>query len=474
MLIHDRIAELPGGDPVPANTQVYLKRALDDSVVMVRSTDPDGFVTFRGNGSPGPVYMEVSVGNETRIRHGAATNQVGSWYEAEWEVFVRTLSDGVLRFDDDRLEVVPGTGLSVQVRPGSCVASGILAKWHEPETVSLPANGSGHPRHHAVCIAVWTEGPEKGRSEVMLAPGDAEQVSHAHIEAVRPPAATMVVLAQVRVQSGAVVIQESDITDVRLFASPVHGKVVGSEHIMDGAIESAHLATGAVTADKIANNTITAAKLAAGAVTGPKIADGAVTSGKIADGAVGSTKIADGSVTTAKLASLAVTDAKIATGTITGAKLANNTIPEEKLHSTVRTKLNAVGTASGDAAFIDRNFAGNFYVSSWTTLASFNLTLGPGKWLIWSNLNCSAVSHGDNGLGGFRLGGTAAPSGSSLSERNYPLVWGVSRQIVLTGRRIVTHSAQTTYTLNAQARRVSGGQTYIQDGVLYVVAIKVA
>ncbi len=439
MYIHDRIAELPGGIAAPAHTTVHLKRALDDSTVMTASTNADGFVTFVGNGSPGPVYMEVEVGNETRIRHGSATNQVGSWYEGEWEVFVRSMSDGVLRYDAEQMEIKPGTGLSVQVRPGACLAKGILGKWHTAETVSLAANGSGKDRFDAICIAVWTSGAEKGRSEVRVVAGGETTVTNAQIEAARPADATMVVLALVRVQSGAAVIQGSDITDQRKFASGLQPDSVHAEHIADGAVGSAHLATGSVTTAKIADDAITGAKLAANAVGSGHIKDGNITASKYAD----------------------------------------NSIAEAKLAKAVRDKLNAEPASSGGSGitYNDANFnATGAWSGGFRTLGTATISLTPGTWVLETTTTFSARGTYGSGEGSgtftARLTGNGTPQGGAASERIFQTVHGVPRQIILSGRRQVTISANTSFSASIQVSHQSGAPTDFRDGVVYLKAWK--
>src|SRR5690606_34305053 len=99
-----------------------------------------------------------------------------------------------------------------------------------------------------------------------------------------------------------------------------------------------------------------------------------------------------------------------------------------------------------------------------------------GTWVIQTMTTFSARGTYGNGEGSgtftCRLIGNATPQGSSASQRIFQTVQGVPRQVVLSGRREVTHSSTTTYSASAQVSHQSGAPTDFRDGVVYVMAWK--
>ncbi len=424
MIIVDRISQLPNGAAVPAGTAVKLRRESDGTVLDTQLTDISGWVTFRANGSPGPVYTEVTVGGETRYRYGRAVAQVGSWYEGEWSSFMAMVQPGVITsMNPDALLVVPGTGLQVRVSPGSAMAEGILGQYYNYENLAIASNGSGNPRYDMIVMQLHVAGSQHGRVVITVVQGSPAATP---VEPAITPLADVaqLVLARVRVQSGASSILSGDITDRRQKASfTPPGSVTGLE-IAEGAISSYHVQDGSIMAVDLADGSVTGPKIAAGAVAQNKIADGAVNNAKIEDGTIAGAKlayrtienddlkddsvdsrvlapgavatadIADASVTLAKMAPNSVDSSKIVNGTIQNNDIADGSIGEAKLASSVVAKLNL--SAGAPTILVERSTTKTNYAST-STILSRSVTLGAGSysWFVVGTLRCTGETSGD-------------------------------------------------------------------------------
>ena len=160
---------------------------------------------------------------------------------------------------------------------------------------------------------------------------------------------------------------------------------IDSEHYVDGSIDTAHigdsqvttakLASDAVTTVKITNANVTAEKLATNAVTTAKIADNAITQAKMADDSVGAAELADGSVGAAALASNAVTNAKVADNAIGTSELVNDAVTTVKIadNAVTMAKLSS-GTLPTDISIASANIPDSTILT--TDIADDAVTVG--------------------------------------------------------------------------------------------------
>lgn len=126
-------------------------------------------------------------------------------------------------------------------------------------------------------------------------------------------------------------------------------------------------------------------------------------------------------------------------------------------------------SASLTATYNDANFIRNANVGSQVNLGTATIKLPPGKHLISSQVHLSARNaSGGSGYVRIKLAGTGAPEGIDQSSRGFRVSGTSSRQILLTGRRIVEATKETTYTAVAQAVHESGSQAFIEDGVCFM------
>ena len=160
---------------------------------------------------------------------------------------------------------------------------------------------------------------------------------------------------------------------------------IDSEHYVDGSIDTAHigdsqvttakLASDAVTTVKITNANVTAEKLATNAVTTAKIADNAITQAKMADDSVGAAELVDGSVGAAALASNAVTNAKVADNAIGTSELVNDAVTTVKIadNAVTMAKLSS-GTLPTDITIASANIPDSTIITS--DIADDAITVG--------------------------------------------------------------------------------------------------
>ena len=127
-------------------------------------------------------------------------------------------------------------------------------------------------------------------------------------------------------------------------------------------------------------------------------------------------------------------------------------------------------SAATTATYNDANFMHNSTVgSTQVNIATASITLPAGKHLINTQVNLSAYNNsGGSGYVRIKLAGTGVPSGTDQSSRKFRTYGYGSREIVLSGRKIVQPTATTTYTATAQAVHESGTISYLEDGVVFM------
>lgn len=148
----------------------------------------------------------------------------------------------------------------------------------------------------------------------------------------------------------------------------------------------------------------------------------------------------------------------------------NVTVVHDDEKNTLTINAAGGGSAATAATYNDKNFIWNDTVgSTQKDLATASITLPAGKHLISSQVHLSAYNNsGGSGKVRIKLGGTGTPAGQDQSSRAFRTYGYGSRQIILTGRRVVEPTKQTTYTATAQAVHESGTISYLEDGVVYL------
>jgi len=139
---------------------------------------------------------------------------------------------------------------------------------------------------------------------------------------------------------------------------------IGTDQLVDSAVETAKINNGAVITDKLASEAVTSGKIASNAVTEAKLGNGAVTNGKIANDAVNGDKIADDAVANEHIADDAVDTAQIADNAVETAQINNSAVTASKLSggqggSAPAYAIRAWGTVSLNGVVSGGNVTGN-------------------------------------------------------------------------------------------------------------------
>jgi hypothetical protein len=134
----------PAGDPAAGEAyEVFLH--LDDSSLDSGTLDVAGQFEYEVNGSPGPIYWEVTDATPTpdAIRVGSSTTSGsgGAYSLAELPIALRALGNGVIDGYGNELAVTdPDSGTNLAVATGAAIANGIPAVWHTSATHAITSS----------------------------------------------------------------------------------------------------------------------------------------------------------------------------------------------------------------------------------------------------------------------------------------------------------------------------------------------
>ena len=514
MMIRGFVRTVKTGAPVPDGTEVAIRRHVDNSLIGTVPT-VGGMYEYFTDGSPGPYYVQVSIGEEVHISSSKVVGMSGPLDVGGLPLYFRLWGDGYISGILQESSVFSsGAGMAVTVRPGVHLIRGVL--YDQAGNVDLPVDApSTQPRIDTVVIETMVpgSGPDvEGRTRLVVKKGTPAATPSA-------PSLTQTTtiwehpLADVRVDPAVSAIASNKITDRRIPANvKITNGYISTAMLGDGIVTTSKIAPQAVTGDNIAPNTIgwqhigenavgaseladnsvdtgsliagsvTASKIADGAVTTQKLDTGAVTNSTIGPAAVSGSKINTAAVDTVHLANNAVNGDRIAprsvrTGhlenlAVTGAKMADGTIVESKLHQDVRDKLNAHGyNHATDAP------TGVISVTStsWNALKSQSLSLPAGRWALFLQMEGQAGSLSDGAHSAMQVRFTGTAAGGLVASH---AIQNVESDRVVMGNfsfnrfNVVTLSASTTITLLGEYRKASGANGKM-SGVVNLYAIKV-
>lgn len=438
MFLRRQIRTIPAGNPAPDGTQVELRLHVDNSLVATAETQ-GGWVEFQIVGGIGPHYISATINNETHIASSKGTGISGATDIANLPLFMRVYSDGYIIGVLGHLDVTgPGAGMQVSVNSGAAYIKGVLYDQHIPQTLPIEAPQTQKRIDLVVVEIVPFGGGDniEGRSRLKVKKGTPAAVPVA-------PSLTQTTtlweypLAEVTVDPGVSSIAANKVVSKRVPAAPF-----------------------------IPNNSITNGKL----TSGDERSDAAIAVFLKAD--TDSPTPVWGAMTLKEL--IDVTQATPTDGQVLTYDSALTGWRPETLPAATTT---TTGGGIFDVTFDDANFVATGNLSGgWRTLGTATITLPPGKWLIESQTNLTARGY-DSGSGTFttRLDGNGTPQGADVSSRIFQTVQGVPRQVILSGRRIVTTTssqtaAQRTFTARAQVTHQGGATSDIRDGVVFLRA----
>lgn len=410
------------------------------------ATDSNGFFTWTSELSPGPVRLSADIpeGAEVKVRSGKETMQVGDIFLSDIPDMMKYWTFGVVKEDlvTNPLLVQPVTGQrKVRILPGLANMRGYVFRINADRIIDIDANTTLANRIDLVVLEQHVDGTAKGRQSIAIVKGvtnGVEPSTNADPNVFQFP------IGRVTVPQSATSVS---VADIRIFSAPTYSIVgansVGSAQIIDGSIAAVDLAPGAVTENKIQ------------------------------DAAVNHTKITDNAVSTAKIQNSAITADKLAASAVTTPKITDGSVTFEKLSSTMQSQwLTWIleGTLGGGSnktpVFKDTNFGFTGTVTSNRKLGEATISIGEGTFLVESTLNATIVGNGSAGYTKFWLAGSGTPQGADASERNFYHVGGVPRQVVLTGRRVITGPA--TLKVEAWCAHHSGDTSAAYDGVVFI------
>jgi hypothetical protein len=413
------------------------------------ATDSNGLFVWTSELSPGPLRMvaDIPEGAEIKVRSGQETMQVGDFFLSDMPDMLKYWTFGVIKEDIvvDPLLVQPVTGQRrVRVLPGMANMRGYVYRLDTDRIIDIDQNTTLANRIDLVVLEQHVGGPAKGRQMISIVKGSLNGVvpsTNADANVFQFP------IGQVSIPLNATSVT---VTDTRIFSSPTFSIIgpnsINSTHIQDGTVALVDLAPNSVDSSKIVDGSVSSADLASGAVTTAKIGDQQVTHQKIGLHAVGDYQLAD------------------------------DQIAEHKLNPALRTKINSAGTTSTKVPkFADSNFpwSGNA-ISNRKLGSTVSITLAPGSWLIETQAHFTLRGSNwfGNGYGHTNvwLAGSGTPQGADASSRIFRTVAGVPRQVILTGRRVVTITDNTTYTAEAWVAHHDLDYGDVHDGVVMIKA----
>jgi hypothetical protein len=440
MLAQRQITTIPAGLPVPADTQVEMRLHLDNSLVATTGTDAEGWFTFLMYGNPGPHYFVADYDDEVHVSSSRGTGVAGVVDLANLPLFIRSFQSGYINGVLDNLAVTAaGTSMQVVVGAGAGYYRGILYDQHEPVSFTIDAPDAQNRIDRLVVEVVPQGGGAtiEGRSRVRLKKGTPSTTPVA-------PGLTQTStlweepLADILVDTGVSAIASNKVTDRRTRMGPI---------LAPGSVTKPMLENIATPGVRVQQSSTVIAEHAR-TLEFPAL-DFTVVKGAGVDYATDALPYV--SVTLNRAGLLAWLQQEL--------DLDAEAPPENPTY-TVRSA--------------DKNFdASGSWSGGWGAIpgASVQITLPAGAWLIESILNMTVRGTGSGAQFTVRLSGNATPQGSEQSMRIFAS--STYRQIILSGRRNVSHSGNATYTATVERTHQSGPVTDFRDGVIYIKAYKV-
>lgn len=439
MRISRYFSTIPDGNPVPNGVEVELRAASDNSLVATQETS-GGWVEFVLDGNPvGPHFMRCLYNSEVQVVSSRATGVSATTDVANLPLFIRTFEDGYVRGVLGQLAVTgPGSAMSVSVASGAAYVRGVLYDQRAAKLLPIDAPDT-QARIDLVVVEVVPPGGNvltEGRSRLMVKRG-VPAASPVAPSLTQTDALYEVALAEVAVAPGVAAITSSAITDRRKALSPF---------LPDGSVTVPRLADG----PKSTTNGVYV--LQTDAAGRPKWAYTTLHG------------LGDVFTPTPNDGDLLMWDARANEGK--GIWVARNKAD---------LGLGSGGGISGSLfEFNDYNFDGKGAAAygSGTTLETGAITLGPGTWVIESEVNVSlrGVSSGWSSTT-LSLAGSGAPQGAANSARVFDTVQGDPDQKTLSGRQEVIPTRSTTYTVTGKATGREG-TVEVMSGVLRLKAYR--
>jgi hypothetical protein len=417
--IEGYIREHPNGQPL-ASVDVAILDDVTGSVIppggmwkadgnpMV--TDSNGFFSWNCELSPGPLRVEgnVNAGSELKVRSGREVMQAGDVFISDLPEFLRLFTTGVFQGVASAFRVDAIVGQrAVRVLPGSANMLGRYFSTLTNREITLAENTTLTTRKDLVVLEQYVAGDYQGRQNIAIIQGTVNNTVPASN---LDPDILQLPIATVSVAMSATTVT---VEDTRVYSGP------------------SSLGVGTITLENLSSEVL---DYIAAQFPGFTVKSGSST-------------------------------IKTTTKTIT---------VKDGLKAVAGTGNEVIITLDSVAAvgkqFKDVNFAAFGSDGSERTLASTTVTLAPGTWLIQTMLTVSGRALGNEGYTRLKLTGTGTPEGSDVSTRAYH-TYASSRQMVLTGRKIVSPTTTTTYTINARTVHEDLDTVYIEDGNLHVVVV---
>lgn len=505
--LKDRVLVKSTNLPVADGTAVEI-RLLATNALLATVTTTNGYFEWKVDGYPGPVYYQCNDSGATKTHSSLSVGPAGPYQLGEMQDQMNFFVGGIVRGLDAELAVTPKvSGLSVDVALGAMTSKGLIYRQYTVHTLTFAPS----PPDNAVTNQYGIYGEFYGSGSTT--PGKTELVCYNVAVGNEPAMATgawRVLLASVRIAPGQTSLTSGDIT-LEAGYSDRHTHSTDDITNLDGhIIEVLRVALGDYNTGVIpgyrnafetlkVGSTLTVSTNTGGAIVsrldtaimvdhagapvvttipvagaGTKRIDTIVlevapASGYRLDTAPVIVRVA-GTQSASPVAPTLTQDA-----TKWQIPLADVLVNPTAIETVTDRRGASGGGGSGVIDWKDANFAATGNLSSGTrTLGTATKTLAAGTWFIHSELNMTMRNAINAGTTQFKLTGNGTPVTPDDSTRIFRAVGGVDREVVLSGRRLLTLASSTSVSVVAQAVFDSGDPNDLRDGVVYFEATKVA
>ncbi|MGB3330022.1 MAG: hypothetical protein WBA46_13765 [Thermomicrobiales bacterium] len=504
--LKDRVLVKSSNAPVVDGTQVEI-RLLDTNALLDTVTTTNGYFEWQVDGYPGPIYYQCNQSGATKTHSSLSVGPAGAFQLGEMQDQMNFFVGGIVRGLDNELAVTPQvSGLTVDVATGAMTSKGLIYRQYavRPLTFVPAAPDNATTNDYGIYVEF------SGRTSTL--PGKTQLVVSNVAIGNEPPLPTgvwRVLLAKVRIAPGQTSLTGGDIT-IDAGYSDKHTHLPGDVTGLDShIIELLRVALGDYATGVIAGfrngfeTTKVGSTLTVSTNTGGAILTRTDTAVMVdhAGAPVVTTIPVSGNAALKRIDTI-VLEIAPATGyrldtvpvvvRVAGAAAANPVAPALQQDAvkrqipladvlvtntaidTVTDRRSVVVSGGAAAAWADTNFSATGNLSGGTrTLGTAAASLPAGTWFIQSHLNLTMRNAINAGTTNYKLTGNGTPVTPNDSTRIFRAVGGVDREVVLSGRRLLTLNAPTTVNAVAQAVFDSGDPNDIRDGVVYWTANRI-
>lgn len=426
------VRTIPDGNPVPNGTPVEFRAEADDSLLHSTTTTGGEFV-YTPNGTLPPHYIQAIYSGQTHIVSSKTTGMTGAVTIPNLAYLLQAWGDGVIENVLNELAVTAnGANMQLTIATGAAQVHGVVYDRVNSGTLNVGAADPTNPRIDTVVVSVVPVGAGsniEGESYVEIVQGS-PAASPVAPSLTQGASLWQFPLADIAVGAGVTAISPGDVTDRRIYVTAGHTDQEIFD-LIDQRLQDLTALDAGVKWDEI--------------------------------------EILGVPFKVLRIIDEYVQDL-LSTTLVAGSNITLNY--DDGANTLEISSSGGGGGGSPARKHDDTNFTTTGELVSGTrTLGSASITLDPGTYLLHSQVNLSAFNN-DNveGYVTVSLDGNGAPTGGAASSRNFRTRSNDSRQIVLTGRRLVSPVTQTVYTVNAKATHLSGGNAYLEDGVVFLWA----